>query len=133
MDRTALERVVKIFAVDRGAVDQRCGGGRKRARMTDGGARAIVVAAGKRRFHIIFVARGDSEADHVDQQILALGPHRIGQARHIEHTNLLRQMLGNGDLGKFVGCHAGCVRYGKSKKASRISALESYAAKLPSQ
>ena len=100
MDRAAFECVVKIFAMDRGAVDQRCGGGRERARMTDGGARAIIVAAGQRSFHIVFVARRDGEADHVDQQILTLGPHRIGQARHIERANLLRQMLGNGGLGK---------------------------------
>ena len=73
---------------------------RQRARMTDGGARPIVIAAGQRSFHIVFVARGDGEADHVDQQILALGPHGIGQARHIERANLLRQMLGNGGLGK---------------------------------
>ena len=100
MDWAAFECVVKILAVDRGAVDERRGGGRKRARVTDRGARPVIVAAGKRGFHIIFVARGDGEADHVDQQILTLGPHRIGQARHIERANLLRQMLGNGDLGK---------------------------------
>ena len=100
------ERVVKIFAVDRGAVDQRCSGGRKRTPVPDGGARAIVVAAGQRSFHIVFVARRDGEADHVDQQILALGPDGTGQARHIERTNLLRQMLGNGGLGKLAGCHA---------------------------
>jgi len=68
--------------------------------MTDGGARPIIVAAGQRGLHIVFVARGDGEPDHVDQQILALGPHRIRQARHIERANLLRQMLGNGGLGK---------------------------------
>ena len=100
MDRAAFERVVEILAVDRGAVDQGCGGGRERAPVTDGGARPVIVAAGQRSFHIVFVARGDGEADHVDQQILALGPHRLGQARHIERANLLRQMLGNGGFGK---------------------------------
>ncbi len=105
MDWAAFEGVVKIFAVDRGAVDERCGGGAERTRVTDGGARPIVIATGQRSLHIVFVARGDGEPDHVDQQILALGPHRIGQARHIERANLLRQMLGNGDFGKLASCH----------------------------
>ena len=90
----------QIFAVNRGAVDQRCGGGAERTRVTDGGARPIVIAASQRGFHIVFVARGDREADHVDQQILAFDPHRLGQARHIEGVDFLRQMLGNGGLGK---------------------------------
>ena len=100
MHRAAFERVVEILAMDRGAVDQRRGGGRKRTRVADRRARAVIIAAGKRGLHVVLVARGDGEADHVDQQILALRPHCIGQARHIERTNLLRQMLGNGYLGK---------------------------------
>ena len=62
MNRAAFERVVKILAVDRGAVDQRCCGGGKRARMPDRRARAIVIAAGQRSLHIIFVARSDERA-----------------------------------------------------------------------
>ena len=73
---------------------------RKRTRVADRGARPVIVAAGKRGFHVIFVARRDGEADHVDQQILALGPHRVGQARHIERANLLRQMFGDGGFGR---------------------------------
>ena len=69
--------------------------------MTDGGARPIIVAAGKRRFHIVFVTRGDGEADHVYQQVLTLRPDGIGQARHIERADFLRQVFGNGDLGEF--------------------------------
>ena len=68
--------------------------------MTDGSARPIVITAGKRGFHIVFVARGDGELDHVDQQILTLSPDSVGQARHIKRANLLRQMLGNGGFGE---------------------------------
>src|SRR5580700_9609659 len=108
MNRTTFERVVKIFAMDRGTVDESRGGGAEHARVADGGAWAVVIATGKRRFHIVFVARGDGETDHVDQQILTLGPHRIGQACRIERANLLRQMLGDGGLGKRAGTHTCC-------------------------
>ena len=106
MNRTAFERVVKILAMDRGAIDQSRGCSGERTAVADRRARPIIVAAGKRGFHIVFVARRNGEPDHVDQQILALSPHRIGQARRIERANLLRQMLGNGGLGKLAGCHA---------------------------
>ena len=95
-----LEGVVEILAVDRGAIDERRRGRRQQTVVTDRDARAIVVAGGENGLHVILVACGDREADHVDQQILTLGPDGIRQARHIERTNLLRQMLGNGGLGK---------------------------------
>ena len=105
MDRAALERVVEILAVDRGAVDQRGGRGGQRAGVADRGARPVVVAGGQRGLHIVFVARGDGEADDVDQQVLAFGPHRLRQLRGIQRGDLLRQMLGNGGFWQFAGGH----------------------------
>ena len=105
MDWAAFEGVVKVFAMDCRAVDEGCSGGAERTRVTDGGARPIIIATGQRSLHIVFVARGDGEPDNVDQQILTLGPHCIGQTRHIKRANLLRQMLGNGDFGKLASCH----------------------------
>ena len=102
MDRAALERIVEILAMDRRAVDQRSRRCRQRARVADRGTRPVVIARGKHGLHIILVARRDGEADDIDQQIFALAPHSIGQARRIERTNLLRQMLGNGGFGQFV-------------------------------
>ena len=100
MDRAALERIVEILAVDGGAVDERRGGGGQRARMADRGARPVIVAGGERAFHIIFVARGHGEPDHVDQQLFAFAPHRWRQLCRIERGNFLRQRFGNGDLGE---------------------------------
>ncbi len=48
MNGAALERVVEILAVDRGAVDESRSGGAQRARMADRGARAVVIAGGQR-------------------------------------------------------------------------------------
>ena len=105
MHRAALERVVEILAVDRGAVDHRRAGGRQRAGMTDGGARPVILAGRERGAHVILVARGDREADHVDQQLLALAPHGFGQARRVERADFLREMFGDGDFGEVVGGH----------------------------
>ena len=67
MDRAALERIVEILTVDGGAVDERRRGGGQCARVADRGARPVIVASRKRASHVIFVARGHREPDHVDQ------------------------------------------------------------------
>ena len=71
MHRAALERVVKILAMRRGAVDEGRARGRQHAHMADRGANAVVVAALERARDIVLVARGDAETDDVDQQVLA--------------------------------------------------------------
>ena len=96
--RAAFERVVEILAVDRGAVDQRRSGGRQRAHMPDGGARPVIVAGRERGFNVILIARGDRQADHIDQQIFALAPHGLRQMRCVEPRNRLGKALRNGSL-----------------------------------
>ena len=66
--------------------------------MPDRGARPVIVAGRKDAFHIVFVARGDGEPDHIDQQFLAFLPHRLRQARGIECGDVLRERFGEGDL-----------------------------------
>src|ERR1043166_884399 len=77
--RTALEGVVEILAVNRGAVDEGRARGGERAGVADRRAGAVVVPAGHGAAHIILVTRDHAEADHIDEQILALAPHGRGQ------------------------------------------------------
>ena len=67
MDRPALERVVEILAVRRGAVAEGRAGGAQRALVADGGAGPVLIPARECAADIVLVARGDAEADHVDQ------------------------------------------------------------------
>jgi hypothetical protein len=76
MHRAALEGVVEILAMRRGAVDEGGAGGTQSAGVADRRARTVVVEAGERTSNVVFVARGDTETDHVDEQILAFLPHR---------------------------------------------------------
>ena len=57
MHRAALEGVVEILAVARGAVDERGARRAQRAGVADRGAGPVVVAAGERRLDVILVAR----------------------------------------------------------------------------
>ncbi len=98
MHRSALERVVEILAMRRGAVDEGGAGRAHAPGMADRGAGPIVVPAGERAGDIVLVARGDAEADHVDQQIFAFLPHGGRQARRIERHDAVGQMLGDGEL-----------------------------------
>ena len=75
------------------------------AAVPDHGAWPVVVAARKGAFDIVLIARGNSETDDVDQQLLAFDAHRFRQMRGVERANLLRQMLGNGDFGELAGGH----------------------------
>ena len=89
----------------RRAIDQRSAGRAEGARMADRGARAVIVASRERAFHIFFVARGDGEPDHVDQQLFAFAPHRARQLCRIERGDLLRERFGDGDFWGVGGGH----------------------------
>ena len=101
MHRAALEGVVEILAVRRGAVDERGARGAQRAPVADRGAGPVLVPAGERAADIVLVARGDAEADHIDQRLLAFLARGGGQLVGIDRSDALGQMLGNGDVGKF--------------------------------
>ena len=79
MHRTALEGVVEILAMRRGAVDEGGAGRGHGARVPDGRAGAVVLPAGERGLDVVGVAHGDAEAGDVDQEVLAGTPHRGGQ------------------------------------------------------
>ena len=68
--RAALEGVVEVLAVRRGAVDERRAAGVERALVADGGAAAGGFPAVERGAHVVRVARGDAQAGDVDQQLL---------------------------------------------------------------
>ncbi len=110
MHRAALEGVVEILAVNGGAVHQRRAGGAQGAGMADHGAGTVVVAAGERRLHIVFVAAGEAEADDVDGEVLALRPHRRRQPRGIDGKDAFGELFGDGDGGKRFG-HGGFRRF----------------------
>ena len=65
-----------------------------RAGMADRGASPLLVPARKRRLDVVLVARGETEPDDVDGQILALAAHGRGQPRRIERRDLARQNFG---------------------------------------
>jgi len=101
MYRPTLKGVVKILAMGRGAVDEGRAGRRQRARMSDRGARAVIVAACERASHIVFVARSDAEPDNVDQKIFALACGRGWKSAGLQGGDLRCQCLGNGGLRQF--------------------------------
>ena len=116
MHRPALEGIVEILAMRRGAVDERRAGGAQRARMADRRARAVVIEGGQRAPDIVLVARGDAQPDDVDQQVLALAlaPRPAGapdQAR-----DALGKLFGDGGAGSSFAhgsvrcCAGGCPR-----------------------
>ena len=77
------------------------------------GAGAVIVPAVDGGLHVVLVARGDAEAEHVDQQLIALDPHRVGQAGHGRDPR--GQMFGDGNVWKGFGqdeirCCAGGFR-----------------------
>ncbi len=96
MHRAALERVVEILAMRRGAVDK---GRARRGQcplVADRGAGAVIVAAAECAADIILVSRGDAETDHVDQQILAFARGHLGQAARLQRDDLLAKRLRDG-------------------------------------
>ena len=101
MHRTAFERIVEILAMRGGAVDEGRTRRGQRARVTDRRARAVIVAAGERASDIILVARGDAEADDIDQQILAFARGRGRKRARLQRDDLVGERFGNGNLGQF--------------------------------
>src|SRR5262245_53015838 len=100
VDRSALECVVKVFAMRRRPMDEGSAGSTESALMTYGCAWPFVVAAGKRAFYIILVARGDAKTHDVDQQILAFTTDCRGQMFAAQRGNGCSQLLGNGSFGQ---------------------------------
>ena len=103
MHRAALEGVVEILAVRRGAVDERCTGSAERAPVADRRAPPVVIPPGERGLDVVLVASGEAEPDHVDGRFLALAAHRLWQARH--RGDAVDELLCNGNVGK-LGVHA---------------------------
>ena len=101
MHGAALESVVEILAVRRGAVDESGAGAAQRAGVADRRARAVVVKARKRGLDIILVARGDAKPGDVDQQILAFGAHSGRQLAGVERNDARGQLLGDGDFRQY--------------------------------
>src|SRR5690349_23538259 len=73
--------------------------------MSDRGAWPVIVARGDDAFYIVFIARGDGEANDVDQKLRAFATHRCRQLRRVKRGDLLRQLLGDGGFGEGGGGH----------------------------
>ena len=109
MHRAALEGVVEILAMRGGAVDEGRARRGQRARVPDRRARAVIVAARQRASDVVLVARGDAQADHVDQQILAFARGRRRQVRRLQRDDLFGKRFGDRNLGQSGG-HVGQTR-----------------------
>src|SRR6516165_9635343 len=105
MYRAAFEGIVKILAVRSSAVDEGGARGGQCPHMADRSARTLVVNAGECALDVILVARGDTEAGDVDQQVLAFRAHARRQLLGVERGDTLGQKLGDGDFGQ-RGVHA---------------------------
>src|ERR1700738_4554772 len=53
---------------------------------------------------VVLVARGNAQADHIDQQVFALAGGCLRQATHPQRDDLVGERLGDGGLRQF-GCH----------------------------
>ena len=99
VDRAALERIVEVLSVRRGAVDE---GSRRCPHLpgvSDRGRRARVRApGGERRPDVIRPARHQAEADDVDQEPLAGLADRGGQAGCLQRRDALGESFGDGPL-----------------------------------
>ena len=113
MHRAALKGIVEILAMRGGAVDESGARRVQRALVADRRARAVIVAACQRARDVILVARGDAEADHVDQQILAFARGRRRQCARLQRNDLFGKRFGDGDLGQF-GCLPWRIKRGRS-------------------
>jgi len=104
--RPALEGVVEVLAMRSGAVDQRGVGRRERRRVADRRARPAGVEPRHHRLHVVGAARGDAQADDVDQQLLHALAHVGGQTVSGERRNGGGELFGNGGGGQ--GIRHGC-------------------------
>jgi hypothetical protein len=103
MHRAALEGVVEILAM--AAVPlTKARAAALMVRVADGRAQSLVIPRCDRGLDVVLVAHGDTEADDVDQQLLAFAPHRRWQRICAQRCDLAGQHLGDGRLGKLV-CH----------------------------
>src|SRR5262245_11924929 len=102
VDGAALERIVKVLAMGRGAIDEGSAGSTEAARMADGRAWPLVVATGKSTLDVVLVARGHAKTHHVYQKLFALLPQGFWQAICVQSRHALGQVLGNGYLGQFA-------------------------------
>ena len=94
--------------------------------MADRGAAAVVVPAGERGLDVVLVARGDAEADDVDQQILAFAAHGGGQLAPASSAAMRSASCSATEiLGRsaFMGIQSG--------EASRFSALRNRRRRIP--
>jgi hypothetical protein len=87
----------------RGAVDEGCARSGKPASLTDNRAGPIIVAAVERAPHIVLVARGDTQANNVDQKVFALSRGRTWQSARLERSDFLRQGFGDRDFRQLGG------------------------------
>src|SRR5262249_42595574 len=124
MHRTAFEGVVEVLPVRGRAVDEGGAGGAHAPPVADRGAGSLIVPARERRADVVLVARGETQPDHVNQQILALAAHLRRQPRGIERRDLVRQNLGDGGLGKRrVHGHQALRRRASPKPGMRLTAI----------
>ena len=101
MHRAALEGVVEILAMRRGAVDEGGAGRAHGARVADRGAGAVVLPAGERGLDVVVVARGDAEA----RRRRSAGPRRCartaaGSLPASSAAMRFAEMLGDGGFGQ---------------------------------
>jgi hypothetical protein len=109
MHRAALKSVVEILAMRSRAVDEGGACRVQHALVPDRRAGAVIVAARQRAFDIVLVARGDTQADHVDQQILAFAHGCARQRAGLQCNDLFGQRFGDRGLWQSGG-HGGQMR-----------------------
>ncbi len=124
MDGPAFEGVVEILAMGRGAVDEGRAGGRQRAGVPDHGARAVIVGTGQRRLDVVLVARGDTETDDVDQQVLAFAQRLGWQDARLQRRDFICERFGDGNFRQLSG-HERASRENRSDvEDSRVAGLD---------
>ena len=69
------------------------------ARMTNCGAGTVVVAGGECAADVVLVPRSDAEADHVDEEILALACGCSRKHARLQSGDVRCQHLGDRSMG----------------------------------
>jgi hypothetical protein len=104
VNRAALESIVEILAMRGGAIDKGRATRSQRALMADHCARAIIFPTRKRAGDIIFVAGGDTQADHIDQEIFAFALGQGGQRIWFHADDFVGQQFRDRRLWQ-LACH----------------------------